>query len=462
MANIFFSFFDGTEDLKNPNAMSCHYESLLNGFAGFGNNILYYQHKYWGKDFGKAPVSFLNTIKKFKPDLIILFDNRCYYDLYKTFNCPIIIWEADSYLYFSNQEKIKENPDRYIYIVGQTVLVKEIKKFFNIKKYNQVHYLPSVTSVVAENIKQNIEISFIGTKFHCNDIVGNFMKKNPNNIEIKQYKKLINYIEQFPFSNDQKLLTKFNIKSDKIKNDFSIRSIVDMLSTKNRIQILSAVADLGLNLYGQTSWIDNLSHEPNLVLSYQNNKIYTLKQNQDIYNSSKISININHAQAQTGFSWRVSDIMASNACLVTQYKKDIKYLFPKLNIPMFNNRYEAYEICKKLLKNNSLRREIVLSSQEIINKNYRYINLLKNLQNIIGISLISSQNAKITRLTTNNKKNIHKLKINNFRLETRKDLIKYSTQLIINQVPFINKLFISRDTILDKITKTINNDKTND
>jgi hypothetical protein len=128
MAKIFISFFDGIIDPLNPNAMSCHYESILNEFKKHGNDILYFQHQVWGKDLGKTPKEFLQKVKKFNPELIILFDNRCYCDLYKFFDCPIIIWEADSCLYFANQNEIRNNPNRFHYIVCQTYLIKKIKE----------------------------------------------------------------------------------------------------------------------------------------------------------------------------------------------------------------------------------------------------------------------------------------------------------------------------------------------
>lgn len=466
MAKIFISFFDGISDPLNPNAMSCHYESVLKGFKDSGNDILYFNHKIWGKNFGKAPKKFINEIKKFNPDLIILFDNRCYEDVSDYFYCPIIIWEADSYLYFSNQEKIKKNPDRFYYIVGQTILEKKIKDYFNIKNKNQIYYLPSATSIIAENIPQTTNISFIGTKFYAPDIISEFMHKKPNNNEINQFKKILEYIEKFPFSSDDDILNKFKISSNKIKKNFSVKSIVDVLSVKNRIQTLSTVADLGLDLYGNENWLNDLTQEPNLVMSYKNKLIYTIKENQQIYNSSKISININHAQAQTGFSWRVCDIMASNACLVTQYKKDINYLFPKIKIPTYTNRYEAHEVCKKILKNNNLRREIVLACQQEIDKNYRFYHRIKELEEIIKISLVKNgSSGKITRLQIEDNIFQKKDKINNitfknkkFRLKTRSILSYYSVMMIINQIPIINKFLTDRTTILNKIKQTIDNE----
>lgn len=465
MARILISFFNGITDFDNPNAMPCFYESFLSEFQKNGNDVLYYENKLWGKDFPQAPKSFVNKIKKFNPDLIILFNNCCF-DLSKHFDCPILIWEVDSPIYFSNKKKISENPNRYIFITAQTASQKIIENVFGVNQKN-IHHFPFATSIIAENIPQTNNICFIGTKFASNNAVSNFMSNTPNTLVIEKYKEIYNFIEKNPFSTETEIIDKFNIKSKKIKNGFSVREIVENISAKKRIQILSEISDLGLSIYGTRSWIDNLEYNPEIILSYKDKLVYSIKHNQNIYNSSKIGININHVQAKTGFSWRVCDIMASNACLVTEPKEDLKKLFPNIKIPTYTNKYEAYDVCKKILKEDNMRNEIVLSCQEIINKNYRFTNTIKNLEQVFCLSLIGKQKGNITKLSIEKRtildKNaaIRNSKKSWLRLKTRSKLVAYSTLMSVNQIPFVNKLLIDRDTLFDKIKKTIEDDKYN-
>jgi hypothetical protein len=51
-------------------------------------------------------------LKKFKPDLIISFNNSKP-SFVEKFDCPIVIAEADIAQYFSHQNLIKKNVDRY-------------------------------------------------------------------------------------------------------------------------------------------------------------------------------------------------------------------------------------------------------------------------------------------------------------------------------------------------------------
>ena len=126
-------------------------------------------------------------------------------------------------------------------------------------------------------------------------------------------------------------------------------------------------------------------------MSYRNKTVYSLKHNEDIYNSSKIGININHLQAIEGFSWRVCDILASNACLVTEYRPTIEQYFPNVGILTFTSPFEARQQCLKLLANENLRQDIIEKSHEIIEKKFRFNNFLEKFENFLGISFSNHQ-----------------------------------------------------------------------
>jgi len=87
-----------------------------------------------------------------------------------------------------------------------------------------------------------------------------------------------------------------------------------------------------------------------LVFAFDYTPVTSIKLTEKLLNSSKIGINLYHAQAVTGFSWRVADIMASNSCLISPNKQDLQKLNPYMKIPTFETPEEAREICKKTSK----------------------------------------------------------------------------------------------------------------
>ncbi len=459
MAKIFVSFFNNIEDPNNPQAMPCFYEGFLQELVKNGNDVLCYSNKKWGEDFGKPPKSFLDKIEEFNPDLIILFNNCCY-DLTPYFDCPIIIWEADSYLYYSNKDVIKNNPDRFKFIVSQSCEEKDIVDYFDLKKKN-VFYFPFSTAIRAENLDKTTNISFIGTNYQYSRLSKEFFLKYPTTEEMDVYVSLLKRVEKNPFINDDLLFkTEKNI-SEKVKDNFDIKTFIGDISAQNRVQTLSNIADLGLNIYGSRSWM-NIPYHKELGISYKSKQVYSIKHNQDIYNHTKLSININHIQATTGFSWRVCDVMASSSCLVTEPRSDLKKLFPEINFPLFNNKYEAREVCKKMLNDKNARKEIINLSNMAIEKNHRFIHRLKELEQIIGIKLIEIYNCSGTLTFIIEKSNLLKLKSlfrNKFFIKTK--LAGYGVMLAINQIPLINKPLMNRDEIIKRILAAIEFEETN-
>lgn len=398
MAKVFMGFYNGVAIENDPSAMPCFYESFINELKKIGNEVLYCFHSDFSYPFNEpASPEFIQDLKNFNPDLIILFNNK-FYDLSKDFDCPIVIYEVDSFLYYSNKQNLKNNPDRYKFIVPQSSSVKILNEELGIQKKN-ICYVPFFTSIMPENLSQSTNISFIGSKFDVfrrDTLYTRFMSTSPSETEIAQFKRVEECIKSDPFTTKEKIIKNLSLTSNKVINNIFIDHFLMMISNVKRIQTLSQIVDLGLDLYGSSNWITDLIYETDLVLSYKNKRVYSIKHNQDIYNGSKICININHIQAVTGFSWRVCDIMASNGCLVSEYKSDFDRLFPNVPIPTFTNRYEARELCVKLLSNDNMRKDIVSQCQEVINKKYRFNHFIKSIEAFLGINLhVTTENEKI-------------------------------------------------------------------
>ena len=388
MSKIFLAFYSGVNDEHNELAIPCFYESFINGLIKYGNKVFAHVSKKFIFSEKQIPQNLLHEIEKFNPDLIILFNNN-FYDISEKFDCPIIIFDVDSPLYYSNQTNLLKKPNRYKYIVTQEEVKKIIEDKYKVSQKN-ILIAPFFTEIKNEKLAIKHNISFIGTKFGSGIKINpfnKFMQNNPSYEEIFLYKQLINQLYKKPLIDKNSLFKSFNINSTKIKNNFNIGEILCCLSDFNRVKTLSNISDLGLTVYGTRSWITDNYNEPYLVLNYNCLPIYSLKQNQFVYNSSKIGININHMQAIDGFSWRVCDIMASNACLVTEYKPNIKKYFSRIHLPTFNNPYEARELCIKILKEENMREDIVQSSNEIIDKEFRFINFKSRIEYFCNISL---------------------------------------------------------------------------
>lgn len=116
---------------------------------------------------------------------------------------------------------------------------------------------------------------------------------------------------------------------------------------------------------------------------------YSLQHNQDIYNSSKISLSISHPQCRgIAFPWRIYDIMASNSLLISSYSKALEELTSKfVKIPMYKNPYDARSLCQYALNNPNYCEDIIQASNEFIKKHGHWEDNFKILEDKLNINL---------------------------------------------------------------------------
>ena len=414
MKNIFISFFGGIQDPCCENSIVCFYETIIESFRKSGHNIFVYIASEFSSEFGEIPPDLLSRLKKFNPDIFFLFNNT-FYDVSNEFDCPMVIWGADAPLGYSNYEKLKISPDRYKFIVHSEADALFLHKNLSVKKNNILVTSP-FTEIRAENIEKKNNISFIGSKFTDSSNKTPWMRffdENPTEDEKRLYWKMVNYCRFDPFIDTKNLFDLFSVKSDLIKDKFNVNEIVFYLSDKNRVTVLSSIADLGLDLYGTPNWISENFNEPDLIFSFRNERVYSLKHNQDIYNSTRIGININHIWARSGFSWRVCDIMASSACLVSEYKDDLKKYFKDVKIPTFTNIYDARSLCIKLLNDENLRLDIVAACNEVIDKSYRFRHVRENIEDFLNIDFDGEGEGQVFYCRQEKKKKEKKIKLKN-------------------------------------------------
>ena len=464
MPRIFISFFNAVHNPADLQAMPCFYESFIRELSERGNELLVMHHHFFGRDFGPLPDKIRNDIAAFSPDFAIIFNNA-FYDLSKDFEFPIYIYEVDSVLYYSNKDVLKKKQGRFRYIVPQRCSVESLRQYLGVDQ-KQVLYMPFFTSIRREEVPKTMNISFIGTRFvpygsDGNMVWNRFMRSQPSSLAVEQFREALEVVRHNPYIPQQKLLEQFQSADFDTACFLHRGEIMNDISCSIRILTLSEVSDLGLVIFGTRNWATENCADPYIPLSYDSRTVYSLKHNQDVYNASRLAINVNHVQATTGFSWRVCDIMASDACLVSEYKPDFERCFPDVPIPLFTSRSELRELCRKLLDNENMRRDIVARCNEIIDEKFRFEKLVPLLEDFFSVSLHEGKAAARPRMEvvddSQRKKrdsvaNVLKQHPN---FKKRYKLLFYLALLMVAQIPGIGLYFPAkrRENILKKINK---------
>ena len=304
----------------------------------------------------------LEKIKNFKPDLIISFNHVINNEIYQSTNCPVFLIEADSYPHaFNDISLIKKNVERIWFGTITNFRILRAQSMIDYLNKDRFILFKNSTSMSPDyNKKPEINIGFVGTiilNIFNNNGVTKFIHKNLSNPDkLKEIKKII----------DQATLNIDSLSNDDFdKFGFTYDDIFQYVSFMNRINTLDHIAPLGLKSYskivGDLNLLNSFQDFPFSIV--QIDDILNAKDNENIYNNSKISINVLYAHAVGGYPWRIPDIMATSSCLVSSKSSALDDDFKKwVDIPQFSNKREAYDLCKKLLENDNLRKEISLKS----------------------------------------------------------------------------------------------------
>jgi spore maturation protein CgeB len=373
------------------------YDGLAKSFTELGHNVLlvttsdFLTRPFHGSN--KAATKFLqhqalDNIKKFRPDLVISFNNSSIENLDKEISCPIAIWNADDPIFFNDLNHIKNNVDRYHYMSFSEEGMIRYKEAFNVPD-NLMAIVPSATSIQNRQEKKLYDISFIGSNFFNSQKLAYFLQAHPEYLSYSQ-KKLLSLKKEVVA-----LLSTYNCQFDEL---------LFCKSADKRTSLILSLLDHDLTIFGPSSWQQLTPFASKIARAYNPAIVYSLQQNELVYNRSKISLNVRHAQNIHSYPWRVADILASNAVLLTDPSAQLTNDFSKkVDLQIFSSASEAYYIAKKLLNDNRMRQDIIAQQNNAINQGFRWKHRFPIMQELTGVNLapIPNKTGKCTKLALN-------------------------------------------------------------
>jgi len=337
---VLFSFSPVYE--ANKWQLLSYYESISKAFLERGHQVLniitndYIVDPWNGNNISISKYieeDITNQIKRFNPDLIIAYNNSKIKNIEHNVDCPIVIAEADRWMYFSDKYRLKKSASRYHFFYFTNSGKKDLIDNFGANK-NQIFFIPNATSFKNKKLKKINDINFIGTLYDIN----------------------------------------------------SAKNKVEFNNAKYRFNILNK-----LKVFKPVIYSNNVPsiYEP-LKKFISNEKKYEKAQVEKIFNQSFISLNISNLQSKNiGFSWRLLDIMASNTLLITEKNKFLeKNKLLKISAKqLYYSANDCYDKIKYFLKNKSLMNDLILQQNDNI-KNYgRWEDRIKQIEEIFNLKV---------------------------------------------------------------------------
>ena len=464
MANVLISYFSDYGGTT--------YDSISNELLKNGNNVLRYNinsqgtsYDRWGGDSTCVFSDIKDKILKFSPDVVLNFNNSFPSNIELPKKCKVCLIDADAPFVFWNKETLKRKQNSYYYIGLQGYSKHMYESFFGVRLNNKNYlYMPMATSTKNTHIPQDKNISFIGSNFYPLDIPKGEDFYSPIGLEL--YRK---FKEDYFFSFEEAK----KICKHCASPEWVFEKVRAYYVGQERLKYMQQLTDLGFTFYGVRWWNKIAYYDFELAQCFDKTPIICLESTEQVYNSSKISINISHPQAKSSFSWRVMDIMASNACLLMEDKPDWRDLFEKylsketLDAIIYKDRFDMREKAKRLLADETLRLKCVKELNNAIEKNGRWEHRFRMLEKFLNVKLIKNKTSKpiyiyikkesINTLSSQTDKTIRsQSKLNQyFNLRKRVKLVFYLMCLVIGQIPFIDLYFKKnkRDKILQKVHK---------
>lgn len=391
MANVLMSYF---AELGEP-----MYDAVSEVLLENGNNVFRFNINNsnvsitrWGDVCKMRNSKITDSIKEFNPDIVLSYNNALPIGVESVLrgDCVKCVIDADNANYLWNRDYILGHRTDYLYLGQQSASKGVYEKYLDMP-LGETNYLyfPGATVIHNKPETKDKNVSFIGTNFHLPSMPLTTEYYSDTGVGIydlisKDYYYDLNQIKsRYP---------------DIANPDNLIEEIRTSLAGQERLKCLQAVSDLGLTVYG-VRWNNVAYYDFELAKCIDKTVISTVEQNEWVYNTSKVSLNVSHPQAVSSFSWRVMDIMASGSCLVTESKKDWMDLFGEylsdetMRYVIYSDRYGLRNNVIKLLEDENLRTKCVGEMNQAIEKNGRWNSRFASLEKQTGVKLIGCHNA---------------------------------------------------------------------
>lgn len=404
-----------------------------------------------------------DEIVSFRPDFIFTINNGgIFKSVLDGTNCPIILVVSDSLPFLKNLNLVREYKERYYFLHTSKDSYDQIDAVFPDTPSDRNVILGHVTDLRKQDIEQDISVSFIGSLGNWDKSVPMYWRSLFNIFgfsdeeaicQLNNRKKA--FIDQLNEYAAAPLDTSGSVLNHPVLEKFSemtggrnyAQAIVMLRTCNLRYAVLSRMKDLGLKVFSYPyGMVDVVCYDIELFDCFDLTPSVTLQDSAYNFNRSKISLNLPHAHVVEGFSWRVPDILASNACLLSDYRPDLKRLMTGyIDMPMYHSPAEARDLAQKLLKDEVWRKEIVAASQQMIEDKCRFEHRLRKVVDKTGLKLEDSSGKSDLILYGDDRKEIYDARINSSGKEQHVHKgnaeARFRQQKVIPVSPFTEELF---------------------
>jgi len=172
--------------------------------------------------------------------------------------------------------------------------------------------------------------------------------------------------------------------------DYFQSQMQNILTNRARLEVVERLSRHGLALFGNAGWQKLLTSNAAVMASLQSGPALSAHADlRRVYNASKISINLPQSHTARGaVQYRVMDVLASNALLITRRDKDsdlYRAFGADCPVATYESLEELEELCVRYLAHEAERRALVVKCNALVANGFSFFERARDLLRLAGL-----------------------------------------------------------------------------
>ncbi|EJL38187.1 hypothetical protein PMI01_00212 [Caulobacter sp. AP07] len=172
--------------------------------------------------------------------------------------------------------------------------------------------------------------------------------------------------------------------------DYFEMQMQNIVTNRQRLSVVERLAPHGLALFGNSNWRRLMASNKAVLDAFQPGPAVASHADlRKVYDASKIAINLPQRHvSQEAIQYRVVDIMASNALLITHRSdpSDLYRIFGEdCPVPTFGDQDELERLCAHYLRNEDERLAVVHACNALVRQGFSFRDRALDLLRIAGL-----------------------------------------------------------------------------
>ena len=403
---LFFAYSWWSEFKLDP-----YQQSILDTLVTRGHRVhVVIGNRYAVRDgvfgFSGCPLEFAKYIRENDIRLVLCKNNAGNFsEIRNRVNVPFVSWASDEFSHIFRPDG--DGPEGMAKFFGERMdfltTSSNCDKFYRraFPEYaDRIHFVAHCTSPEKfrrKKLPQSIDVSFIGSSLDMNYVYRLLMEyARTDDKSGAIYRAILEAIESlrrdyhhdFDLTLDRlqlrPVLEKHNLTPSRFK-----MLCTNVTSNNERFQLLAALENFETAIFGNQSWIDSLNYTTALCREYRPwHPVRNFDDLVEVYQSSKISISIPQHQVGASIQYRVIDIMASDALLLTKYSEDsdlLRIFGPECPVPMYRSPEHLRQLCEHYLTHESERLALVERCQQLVATEFSFEYRLRKIFEMVSL-----------------------------------------------------------------------------